>query len=169
MNTQLWYGLKDNVVRAIQHPGVIFSYNNISTAVKKDRNKNLWLTIEILTGRKLYYFKPFLEQDDFGLGIRHWGINSYTKKWEMLRLIPGRITENIVQAIARDVLINGQDNLKKAGYKIIGSVHDEFIIEHKNANEKNLKHVIDLMCKPVEGLKGLPLTADGFISLRYKK
>ena len=169
LNVDLWYDLKDKAILAIQHPGVIFEHKKIIFQTVQDRNSNTWLKVRLLTGRNLYYFKPFLEMDSFGLGIRHWGMNSYTKKWEVLRLIPGRLTENIIQGQARDVLIFGQRNLKKAKYSVIVTIHDEFINERKNATLEDLERVKQIICRPVKGLEGLPLTADGFITKRYHK
>ena len=169
LNVNLWYDFKDKAVLAIQHPGIVFEHKGVIFQTVQDRNDNTWLKVRLLTGRYLYYFKPFLEMDNFGLGISHWGMNSYTKKWAVLRLIPGRLTENVIQGQARDVLTSGQGGLRKTGYRVIVTIHDEFLIEQKLATLRDLERIKRIVCKPVKGLEGLPLTANGFITQRYHK
>jgi len=77
--------------------------------------------------------------------------------------------ENIVQAIARDVLAEGMLRVDAAGYPIILSVHDEIVIEADNYKETNLSHIVSLMAAPIKWAPGLPLGADGFVNHYYKK
>ena len=126
------------------------------------------MQLTLPSGRALYYNKPTIREGKFGPEVSAMGINPYTKKWSRLSIIPGRFAENIVQALARDILLNGKLNLKKAGYKIIGSVHDEVILEVPK--EPNcLEHVIELMCKQPSWALDLPLRAEGVVEKRYRK
>jgi hypothetical protein len=79
------------------------------------------------SGRVIYYNSPYLEDGKYGLEPRHKGLNPKTKQWCNRSLIPGRITENIVQATAREVMAYGLLNIWEYMPEIylIGTVHDE--------------------------------------------
>jgi DNA polymerase len=128
---KLWYRLKDCAVAAIQNPGRAYKYNRCRFKVVRDRNNLLWLVLNLPSGRNLFYNSPYLSEDDYGLAPGHYGINPYSKKWSRLKLIPGRITENVIQALARDIMAYGlrQVELYLPEVRLIGSVHDEAIGE----------------------------------------
>lgn len=96
------------------------------------------------------------------------GVNSVTKKWERFALYGGLAFENIVQAIARDILAVGIRKAEAAGYPVIGHVHDEIICEvlrgfgDVGAFEK-------MICELPEIYAGLPLTSSGWRGKRYRK
>ena len=104
----------------------------------------------------------------YGLEASAMGINPYSKKWQRLSIIPGRFVENIVQALSRDVLAQGKLNLDACGYDIIGSVHDEVLLEVDKDNDC-LNHVSSLMCQMPSWADGLPLETEGIIEKRYRK
>ena len=79
------------------------------------------------------------------------------------------MTENIVQAIARDCLAAAIKNLVKEGYIPVFHIHDEIICEVPRNSNYTLEKAIEIMCKPIEWAEGLPLNADGFTSEYYKK
>jgi DNA polymerase len=76
----------------------------------------------------------------------------------------GRLVENVVQAISRDILAQALVNLEDAGYRTVGHVHDEVIVEGTH----DLEIVSKLMCD-IEWADGLPLAAEGFHCQRYRK
>ena len=78
--------------------------------------------------------------------------------------------ENIVQAVARDLLANAILNLFCAGYRINFHIHDEVVLEIPDDDPgKSLENAIELMCRLPEWAKGLPLNADGFDHAQYYK
>jgi len=165
---KLWYACKDAAVKAIMNMGYSYPVSNFSFKYLLDRNKTPWLQLTLPSGRNLFYNTPKIEEDSFGLGVTAMGINPYSKKWQRLKIIPGRFIENIVQALSRDILAQGKHNLDEAGFKIIGSVHDEVILEVPRWFE-NIEEVIKLMCKMPAWADGLPLAAEGVIEKRYRK
>lgn len=95
--------------------------------------------------------------------------NSKTKKWNLERSWGGTLTENIVQAVARDLMVNAFINLSKAGYKGLFQVHDEIITEILRGAGR-LSDFIKIMCtKPTWADDALPLDAKGWIGDRYRK
>jgi DNA polymerase len=96
------------------------------------------------------------------------GVNSVTKKWERFGLYGGLAFENIVQAIARDLLAHGIKQAEAAGYPVIGHVHDEIITEVPHGFG-NIMEFEELICELPEWAAGLPLTASGWRGKRYRK
>lgn len=96
------------------------------------------------------------------------GVNSVTKKWERFALYGGLAFENIVQAIARDLLANGMRKAEAAGYPIIMHVHDELVAELP-VGVGDVREFERIICELPEWADGLPLTADGWQGKRYRK
>lgn len=117
---------------------------------------NDFLTIQIPSGRKLFYVRPAVEQDR----ITFWGQNQTTRKWSKQETYGGKLVENIVQAVARDCLVEKLLQLEAAGYNIVFHIHDEVIIDARQ--DQHLADVVEIMKKPVSWAPDLPLNADGW-------
>ena len=96
------------------------------------------------------------------------GVNSVTKKWERFGLYGGLAMENCTQAAARCLLVNGMLKAEAAGYSVIATVYDEIITEVPRGFG-DVGEFERLICELPEWAAGLPLTASGFRSKRYKK
>jgi len=79
----------------------------------------------------------------------------------------GRLTENATQAVARDILAAAIVRLERAGYPVVGHVHDEIIVE--GTGERALAEVTEIMTEPLDWSAGLPIAAEGFLAPRYRK
>lgn len=79
----------------------------------------------------------------------------------------GRLTENVTQAVARDILGEAVLNLARRGHKIVGHVHDEILVE--GANENSVALIEGTMTRVPSWASGLPLAAAGFTTDRYRK
>lgn len=166
----LWYGLKNAAVNSVLNPGTDYWYGACRFRSTYDRRNRKWLVFTLPSERNLFYCEPEIHEDRYGPLVTHMGVNSYNKKWQRLRIIPGRLTENAVQALARDVLAHAKHNLLKSGYKVIASVHDETITEvPESTAETQLRNVTQIMCINPKWATGLPLDAEGEVLERYKK
>ncbi len=127
------------------------------------------LFITLPSGRRLAYVKPGLGQNRFGgTSITYWGINT-GRKWGRLETYGGKLTENIVQAIARDLLVTGMNNVAGAGHQIVMHVHDEIVIDEPLDSGFTVKDACQLMSRLPAWAEGLPLSADGYECDFYKK
>lgn len=173
---KFWYKGKDAAVAAIMNVGIPYTVKDNTFTAIIDRNKQAWLQLRLPSGRCLYYYEPELVEDKYGVAPSHMGIDSKTKQWVRQRLTPGRITENIIQALARDILAFGKMSLDRAGYDVVLSVHDEVVVEAPDegatGNEEHFRKIVhhltrlpDWAKKPLE----LPLRAEGFTARRYRK
>lgn len=133
--------------------------------------KNEYLFIELPSGRCIAYYKPVVKENRFGKGsIAYHGTDSVTKKWTVIDSYGGKWVENIVQAIARDCLAETLLAVDAAGYNIVAHVHDEIIVELDcETAEKDFEIIKNIMSTEVKWGKGLPLTADGYLTKFYKK
>ena len=137
------------------------------------------LTIELPSGRKLFYPSARLGSrtiqgvnGDFDVqDISYFGQDQTTGKWVKLHTYGGKLTENIVQAISRDLLANAIFKVFDLGYNIVLHVHDEIAAEiPKDGNEETvLQQMIDAMCTAPEWAANIPLRAAGYITDYYKK
>ena len=126
------------------------------------------LFIRLPSGRRLSYIKPRIGTNRFGGdSITYMGINS-AKKWDRLETFGGKLTENIVQGTARDLLANALINAANAGYDTVFHVHDEIICELPNGYG-SVDELCRMMCIKTDWADGLPLNADGFECEYYKK
>ncbi len=165
-----WYGSKETMVQAIQDPTHALRFGKCIYNVATDRTGRKWLVLTLPSGRSLFYCDPETKPDTYGLLPTHMGINSYTRKWERMKIVPGRIIENIVQATARDILADAKLRMEKVGFKTILSVHDEIIVECDEDKADHILHdMIGIMSVTPAWADGMPLGAEGFITKRYKK
>lgn len=125
---RFWYDIEDTARLAILHPGQCYSYRGISYGVKDDI-----LLCKLPSGRLLWYREPRLTRTErFGrevLRISYMGKDGPTGQWVRIDTYGGKLTENIVQAISRDILCHAMLQLDKAGYPIVLHVHDEIVAE----------------------------------------
>ena len=82
--------------------------------------------------------------------------------------IIGKLVENIVQAVARDLLADVMLRVDASGYNIVLHVHDELVVEEVNG-KGSLEEIINIMRTPIPWANGLPLNAAGFETTYYKK
>lgn len=164
--TELWHRLEDAAFDTLKTGspsvvnGLVFRYEGTFDGMR-------YLTIELPSGRKLFYANPFFTPDRFGKdSIHYYGAN--TGNWAELETYGGKLTENIVQAIARDCLAAALQRIEAAGYDIVMHIHDEVILDVPE-ERADLDTVCKLMCEPVPWAPGLLLNADGFVGDYYKK
>lgn len=161
----LWYSVERRAVECIE-TGYASSLPHGISFSRDGRN----FMITLPSGRTLFYVQPQLVRDERGFKrIHHMGQNQTSKKWSLIQTYGGKLTENIVQAVARDCLANALTNLHMAGYKINFHIHDEAVLEIPKGGSQNLDEAIKLMCIVPRWAEGLPLNADGFTGDYYKK
>jgi len=100
--------------------------------------------------------------------IHFWAVNSKTKKWNQEITWGGTLTENIVQATARDLMMPAMVRLEKKGYQALLMVHDEGICE-KEIGKGSIEEFVGILCEPPAWGAGLPLDAKGWKGPRYRK
>lgn len=127
-----------------------------------------FLTVRLPSGRKLFYPKPFLHDNQFGReALHYYTVGQQTRKWEVTSTYGGKMTENIVQAIARDCLAETLVRIKSKGYQVVFHVHDEVVIDAPMS--VTVDEICNLMADPIPWAPGLILKGAGFESDYYMK
>lgn len=164
----LWEGLEAAAYRAVETPGTVTRYGKINFIVRRGF---LWMRLP--SGRCLAYGAPSIKERSTPWGdkkpaVTAMGVDSVTRKWRRSALYGGLLTENAVQAIARDLIAIGMMNAERAGYPIVLTVHDEAVADTPD-NHGSLEDFSQKLCDMPAWADGLPVVADGYESYRYKK
>ena len=166
----LWGDLESCAMRAIEtrkpvrsiHKGLLFECNGEV------------MTIKLPSGRRLFYQSPSFAENKWGRkSIRYKGMDQTTKQWGWVDTYGGKITENAIQAIARDLLADAIQRVDAAGFEVVMHVHDEVVVEvpilKKYYESVDLDRICEIMGNTSEVYAGVPFPADGYLTPYYKK
>lgn len=127
--------------------------------------------IELPSGRCLSYRNPRIGVNRFGNpSIIFEGMDQVIKQWTPIETYGGKLVENIIQAVSRDLLAYAMQKLWREGHSIVMHIHDEIVNEtEESIAEETLKRMEEIMAEEVPWAPGLPLKGDGYITKYYKK
>lgn len=135
-----------------------------------------FMTIQLPSGRKLFYYGPRFKDKKIGRSamptrvLCYQGVVQETKQWGEIDTYGGKLTENIVQAIARDLLGSSMLQLESASYYPVCHIHDECLVEVPEENaQAYYEEMARIMGTPPEWASDLPLRADGYTTPFYLK
>lgn len=166
----LWYTCENAALEVMKtgkaagiNKGIIFSREyDIKSGLD-------FFTVTLPSGRKLFYPHPFLAENQFGKqALHYYGVGQQNKKWSVQSTYGGKLTENIVQAIARDCLAVTLKRLEDAGLQVVMHIHDEAVIDCPK-DKISVDKACELMGQPIPWAEGLPLKAAGFEAEYYMK
>lgn len=162
---KLWNSLHKASIRAVENPGKAYSGTNSGVPVVFSYQEG-YLIAQLPSGRNIFYPKARLTNNDFGeLEVCY---ESPKEGGETIFLYPGILTENIVQAIARDFLTEALLRADKRGIHLLSHVHDE-IVASSRKGQYRLKDLEDEMLVLPEWAKGWPMAVKGWEGPRFKK
>jgi DNA polymerase len=117
--------------------------------------------IQLPNGMALKY--PCLQMTPEGL--------AYKSMNKLVKTYGGRITENVVQALARIIICDQMLAIQALdGFDVVLTVHDEIIAVADQSNpEEKLQTMIDVMRTPPAWASELPLEAEGGWDVGYSK
>ena len=171
----LWYKMEEAAKNAIQNPGWVYSVNDkVHFQVEGP-----YLLATLPSGRRLHYYSPSVRTEwdsrfeRWSDKIFYWGRKSdeganESSKWTEIDTYGGKLTENVVQAIARDLMANSLLNAEANGYNTIFHVHDEMVNEQPEGTT-DLKAFVQVMSMTPAWAAGMPVTAAGWIGKHFKK
>ena len=164
---KLWTDVENAAMNAVSGIPTTIKQKNLHFHVEDDA-----LFVEIPSGRHLVYLHPHLGQNRFGSdAILYTGLGgskTTAGRWGTLETYGGKLSENLVQAIARDCLCAAMKRLTDAGYKICAHIHDEVILEMPEGRG-SLDDAVRIMCQNELWNEGLVMNADGFEAKYYQK
>ena len=156
----LWWDI-DSVVKRVVKTRTKEKYKNLVISYEKGI-----LFIQLPSKRRLAYPKAKIGMNRFGgESVVYEGV-VLGNKWDKIESYGGKFVENIIQAIARDILAEAMMRLEEKGFNIVMHIHDEVVIE---SDSSSIEEVNQIMSVVPEWADGLILDADGFESEFYKK
>lgn len=163
-----WGLMEAAAVQAVVSGGEIQGLPDRDVYFEKWRD---WLLMVLPSGRKLHYYAPKVQTV-----VRfHKPKQQLSYFGERKGSIAGRVTtyggkliENLMQAMARDIMMEGMLSGEEAGYPALASIHDEDLTIRRigEGSEEELEIAV---CRMPRWAKDIPLQAEGFVVERYQK
>lgn len=166
---KLWDNIGRAAVAAVDNVGKKYTINRTTWFV---RNGFLWC--ELPSGRRLAYASPVVKYEPTPWGdkrpvLYHYGTD-IARKWVETKTYGGKLVENVVQAIARDLMAEAMLRIETAGpWAIVLSVHDELIAERDLKAKVTNSDFCQLMADLPTWAAGCPVVATGWAGIRYRK
>lgn len=165
------YGLEGAAIQAVLNPGQEFAYRSISYRVHDDV-----LYCRLPSGRHIAYHTPRLRpsaRTEGTYSLSYWGWNTNPKNgavgWVQMDTWGGKLTENVVQAVARDIFRDAVVRLWRAGYYTVLHTYDEIAAEIPKG-WGSIEEFERLMSEMPAWAQGWPIFAvDGWRGERYRK
>ena len=164
----LWSRFNYAAMDAIRHPGKVYMVERCRFT---KRGGYLWLILP--SGRPLSYPSPTIEPRMAPWGEMRdsamaYSVDGFTKSWRQRSLYGGLLTENIVQALARDLMMESLLRVEKHEYEPLFSVHDE-VVSEVDDGVGSVEEFTELMSITPAWAEGLPMAVDAWEGVRYKK
>lgn len=171
------FGLEGHAIAAIQNPGLAYEFRGIGFYMRGTA-----LIVRLLSGRELTYHSPRVvpsqkRQGEQSLVYWTWNTNAKygARGWGPMDTYGGRLCENVVQAVAHDILRYAIENLRAAGYPTVLHVYDEIIVEvpHGTGSIEEVERIMGTMppwAVDSETGRPWPIRAEGgWRGRRYRK
>ena len=161
-----WYDLDRCVREAIAFPGKIFSafLCKIQTQTYK---RTKYLLIRLPSSRTLVYVEPAVRGDDNQ--VSYLGSDQKSGAWWYISTYGGKLVENIVQAVARDIMCDAMLRVENTpGFDMLLTVHDELVAE-VDEDTADLQRFVDIVKEVPPWASGCPIDAEGWVGKRYRK
>jgi DNA polymerase bacteriophage-type len=174
---QFWWNINRAAMEAVAEPGRRVSVGRHDGITYLCASGALWCALP--SRRLLCYMSPRIAPvkmpwtDEAGKpvvkdSLTYMGVNSLTRKWERQKAYGGLLTENAVQAMARDLMAGAMLRVERAGYPVVLTVHDELVCDVPNGHG-TLPEFVELVKTVPRWATGLPVVADGWEGARYRK
>lgn len=167
---ELWYTVEKAAVYTVTTGNPMTLEHGITFRLEVDPFYGYrYLTIELPSGRKLFYPDPHIKLNNFDKEAVHFK-TQLNNAWVTESTYGGKLVENITQAVARDCLALTLMRLSKNGLPAIMHIHDEAVIEvPKDEADEYLDIIEKTFALPIPWAEGLALTAAGFTNDYYMK
>lgn len=160
---QFWYDVENAAKACALHHRTVQLRN-----LTFEMQKNGTMTITLPSGRPISYPAITGSTNRFGKeSLKFRGVNQESKKWGWIETYGGKLTENIIQAVARDCLAETMARVEAAGFPVVFHVHDELICEVENTSD--LDKIQEIFKEPIPWAEDLPLKGAGYTGNYYFK
>ena len=171
---KFWRNIEAAAIQAVKDPNEVYTVGADEQIKFTYRADFLWC--QLPSKRFLAYASPQIKvrplpepyQDVMKESLSYLGVDSLTKQWRRHYTYGGHLTENVVQAMARDLMAGAMLRVEQAGYRPVLTVHDEVVVE-AHTEEADFSQFMDLMQVLPRWAEGLPVAAEGWQGQRYRK
>ena len=179
---QSWWNYQDAAIAAVAAPGNVVYPDHTRRVSYYSDGRCLWCVLP--SGRMLCYASPQLVEERVEYyhaasgemrtrlkrKVTFWGVDSRTRQWAKSSLYGGLQCENIVQATARDIMVDAMFRVEQYGYPVVLTVHDELLTEvDMFSNYHNEHHFAEIMAQKSSVYDGLPVSVGAWEDKRYVK
>jgi DNA polymerase len=164
--TSFWYELYDKVHLALDlAPGETVEFNRFCLWTERGT-----LILQLPSGRVLRYHGPELIDSEDGYASKLTVGLPKNKKLLSSTLWHGSVTENVVQAIAADLLMGAMVKMDQLNIFTVGCIHDEILALAPVEEAEVVRDLmIEVMKQAPDWAEGLPLGAEAFVNTRFPK
>lgn len=166
---KFWYDLQNAAKNAINEFGSVHKAGRYVRVKCVNNQGQRWMLVKLPNGRYITYFDPRLIDGSITYMGESAEEGKTTRQWIRVFTHGGKMTGNVCQTLARDVLMPALQLAEDRAYLPVLSVHDEVICEVPDTLEYSEKGLIEIMSRELPWSKGLPLAAAGFSCYRYRK
>jgi DNA polymerase len=171
---ELWWDTERAVKQAIATPGAKFTFGAGGKLAAIVLGSYLYIVLP--SRRALVYAGPRVFDTETSWGaikptIHYKGVNPHPAahgSWDTLRTYGGHLVENIVQAVARDLLAEAMLRLEARGYPPVMHCHDEAVAEVPKGFGSQ-QEFEGIMAELPSWAAGLPLAVESWRGERYRK
>lgn len=165
-----WSQIEQAAVNAVKASGKFYACNRKVAFEQITIRGRRFLICVLPSKRTIFYPDPDLEPGRFGNDqITFCGVDQKTRKWSRESTYGGKLTENIVQAVCRDLLTGAMFRLRDSFYEVVFHVHDEIVCEVPARSEHSVEKMAEIMKIVPKWAEGFPVEVEGFETRRYRK
>lgn len=169
-----WYSLENAAMDAVAHPGQTFVAGSTLGRCITYLKKGSFLFCKLPSGRVLTYPYARLKEKETPWGamkeqIHYMKVDQKTRKWQETSLYGGLLSENVTQAVSRDILAEALVRVDAQGYPIVMHVHDEIVVEVEESRRWDLSLFEAYVMQAPTWAVGLPIAVEGWRGRRYRK
>jgi DNA polymerase len=168
---RLWYSLEKAARAAMLQPGLTVTAEcGIAYRFEPDAKPLPRLVCRLLNGKLIHYQKARVSPDD----LDRWGYPIWTHwayrrgQWREIQPYGGQLTENVVQALARELLVDAMFRLEERGFPVVMHCHDEIVVEHPEITAELMKEIMSERPRWAVEL-GVPVMVKAWVGRRYRK
>jgi DNA polymerase len=167
---RLWRDLEQTAGRAMLRPGIIAKAECGISYQLESKAGLPRLVCRLLNGKLIHYQNAVVSKDkDDPRGYPTWTYWAYRKgQWREITPYGGQLTENVIQALARELLVDAMFRFEERGFPVVAHCHDEIVVEHPNITKSLMEEIMSELPQWAAKL-GVPISVEAWVGKRYRK
>jgi DNA polymerase len=167
---KLWYDLERTARHAMLRPGIRMTAEcGISYQLEQKAGLPC-LTCRLLNGKEIFYINAKVSSERVDRrGYPVWTYWAYRNgQWRENEPYGSQLTENVVQALARELLVEAMLRFEARGFPVVMHCHDEIGVEHAEITASMMQEIMAERPQWAAEL-GVPVGVEAWIGGRYRK